>query len=92
MADKTYVVTAACAVIYNADRSAALTVYRGGAVPPGADPEQLELLLARGMVEEGSPVGGLHVEDVAPPFPQPESDEPKGRRGRAAESDEPKGD
>jgi hypothetical protein len=72
MAEKTYVVTAACAVVYNADRSAAVTVQRGGKVPPGSDPEHVKLLLDRGLIAEGEATGGLDVDpDAAPPFPAP---------------------
>lgn len=74
MADKSYVVTAACAVVYNADRSAAVTVARGGAVPPGSDPEHVQLLLDRGLIAEGESAGGLDVDpDAAPPFTGPDA-------------------
>lgn len=71
MADKTYVVTAACAVVYNEDRSAAVTVARGGKVPAGADPEHLKLLVERGLIAEADEsAGGLEVDPDAPaPFP-----------------------
>jgi hypothetical protein len=87
MADKTYVVKAACAVVYNADRTAAVTVARGGAVPQDVDPEHLKVLLERGLIEEGDAGGGLDVDpDAAPPFPVPE-EEPKARKAAAAKAD-----
>lgn len=81
MAEKTYVVTAACAVVYNEDRSAAVTVPRGGKVPPGADPEHVQLLLDRGLIAEGESSGGLDVDPgAAPPFPAPDGDRVPGER------------
>lgn len=86
MAEKTYRVKSACAVIYNTDRSAAVTVNRGGLVPKDADPEHIALLLDRGMIEEGDPAGGLDVDaDAAPPFPG--TDEHPARASRAGKSE-----
>jgi hypothetical protein len=78
MADKSYVVTAACAVVYNADHTAAVTVQHGGKVPPGSDPEHVELLLERGLIAESDAgEGGLAVDaDAPPPFTVPEDDKP----------------
>lgn len=89
MADKTYVVTAACAVVYNEGRTAATTVRRGGVVPPGADPEHLKLLLDRGLIAESDETaGGLDVDpDAAPPFPAPEEETRSSRRSAAAKED-----
>jgi len=91
MADKNYVVTAACAVVYNEDRSAAATVAQGGKVPPGADPEHLKLLLERGLIKESDEsAGGLQVDpDAAPPFPgtDEESGSRSSRRRSSSESD-----
>lgn len=88
MTERTYVVTATCAVIFNEGRSAATTVRRGGVVPPGADPEHLAMLIDRGMVAEGELVGGIdHDPDAAPPFPQPAEDAPKRGRGKADSED-----
>lgn len=84
MADKSYVVTAACAVVYNEDRSAAVTVARGGKVPPGADPEHLKLLVDRGLIAEGdADAGGLDVDpDAPPPFPGSGDEKPAGAARR----------
>jgi hypothetical protein len=93
MADKTYVVTAACAVVYSADRSTAVTVQRGGAVPVDADPAHVEHLLNLGMIAEGDAAGGLAAaEDERPPFPLPdEADQPdKAARSRRSSSDDAK--
>jgi hypothetical protein len=89
MADKTYVVTAACAVVYNTDHSQAVTVQRGGAVPADADPDHVQHLLDRGMIAEGEPAGGLAAaEDERPPFPLPdEADQPDKSRSRRSSSD-----
>ena len=89
MADKTYVVTAACAVIYNTGRTGAVTIAKGGAVPSGSDPEHIDMLLERGMIAEGEAAGGVDTDPDAAPAFVAESDEvkPKGR-GRVAESDE----
>lgn len=88
MADKNYVVTAACAVVYNEDRTAAVTVARGGKVPAGADPEHLKLLVERGLIAEGDEsAGGLDVDpDATPPFPGSDGEdaEPRAPRGRKA--------
>lgn len=60
MADETYVVTAACAMVKAGDRL--VTVAKGGAVPADADPEHVALLLDRGMIAEGEPVAGFVLE------------------------------
>lgn len=89
MAGKSYVVTAACAVLYNEDRSAAVTVARGGQVPAGTDPAHIELLLERGMIAEGEPVGGVESDpDAAPPFvPDADSDGKSARRSSPTPKD-----
>lgn len=69
MADKTYVVKAAGALVYRAGNQAVL-LHRGATVPDDANPVQLQLLLKRGLVEEGVATGGLESDpDVPPPFP-----------------------
>lgn len=85
MADKTYVVTAAAAVVYNTDHSAAVTLARGAAVPPGSDPEHLQLLVDRGIIEEGEATGGLDSPEDEPPFPAVEEKSSR-RSGKADES------
>lgn len=85
MADKTYVVTAASALVYTVDGPAA-TLDRGAAVPANADPERVKLLLDRGIIAEGEPEGGVASDpDAAPPFKAPADDEdkPASRRGAA---------
>lgn len=89
MADTTYVVTAPCAVVYNADHSAAATIAKGGAVPRDADPEHVALLVERGMVTEGDPLAGIdHDPDAAPPFPQPEEHTTSRRSARTGDKEE----
>lgn len=92
--DKSYVVTAACAVVYNEDRTAAVTVPRGGKVPPGADPEHVQLLLDRRLVAEGESSGGLDVDpDAAPPFPAVDAERVPGEnRPRKAAAGKPDGE
>lgn len=72
MAEKSYVATSDGVVVYNADRTAAVTLGKGGAVPPGSDPKHVKMLLGRGLVEEGEAVGGVESDpDAAPPFTAP---------------------
>lgn len=79
MADKRYVVTAACAVVYHGDNQAT-TVHRGGLVPQDIGDDHLQVLLDRGLVEEAASdvqVGGLDPEpDATPAFVAP-TDEQK---------------
>src|SRR4051794_8045712 len=72
MASKTYVVTAPSALVYLEGRKNAVTIDEGGALPADADPEHVKLLVDRGLVEEGDPVGGVEFDPtLAPPFPLP---------------------
>lgn len=55
---------------------ALVRVDRGGAVPPGADPDHVQVLIDRGMVKEGKVVGGVTGApdpETPPPFPLPAS-------------------
>lgn len=73
MPSKSYVVTAESALVYNADRSAAVTLAKGAVLPADSDPEHVKLLLERKLIEEGEAEGGVAADpDVAPPFPLPE--------------------
>lgn len=80
-----YVVTSACAMVKVGDRLE--TLARGAAVPEGADPDHVALLVERGMLVEGEPTGFEHDPDIPPPFvaPTEETDEKKpAARGSAA--------
>lgn len=47
-------------------------VDKGGAVPPGADKDHVKLLVGRGMLVKGEPVGGVQSDpDAPPPFTPP---------------------
>lgn len=88
MSDETYVATRSGVVVYNADRSAAVTLAKGGAVPAGSDAEHVKTLLSRGLVEKGEAAGGLpHDPDEAPPFPGTEETEHRSSR-RSSKGDD----
>ena len=79
MADDTsYVVTGALALVDKTDGTTAY-VQRGGAVPVNADPEQVQHLLAVGLIAEGETGGGL-----APSVPGDGSAPPAVLSGRKA--------
>lgn len=78
MADKTLISNYDGTLVKVGDRLR--RVDKGAAVPAGADVDHVKLLLDRGMVSKGEPVGGIDVDpDAAPPFTVPAGDTGGGR-------------
>lgn len=64
-----YIVKSACAMVKVGERF--VTLDKNAAVPAGADPDHVQVLIDRGMIVEGEPSGFEVDPNVPPPFVVP---------------------